>query len=387
MATNNVQVTESDVSACLKALIELGNVNTVDDSPDKFIRSKNGDVVTLQVENNVSRPLAIFGTRSADALVVNPFSEGDSESFRNIWFTRTRKVILSGYIAGIIKELLNIGVAANGNKATTKKGKEVKDPTEDPLITKLLMNSIEEIDANMVKEFDKISKDLEDFFSIYYNKTNKRTQVNCVITNVEQRKQFGVVRAKTWVVLENILYKVLGVKDLKELVYTPTVENIQVFESFVTALVDIYKRIKEPLVKLCGQELPQLGELESHVKYLKNYASKASWCVSSTIVPATPVNQSAVPWVSSVPNASLVPTAPVPMAAPGVLPLPPMPVGVPMGTQGFGQVPGMMPAAIPQAAVTPFGMVPNAVVPSGVNTSGVVVVPGAANRHNPFSRA
>ena len=84
MATNNVQVTESDVSACLKALIELGNVNTVDDSPDKFIRSKNGDVVTLQVENNVSRPLAIFGTRSADALVVNPFSEGDSESFRNI---------------------------------------------------------------------------------------------------------------------------------------------------------------------------------------------------------------------------------------------------------------------------------------------------------------
>ena len=381
MATNN-DVSEADATACLKALIEIGGANTVDDSPDKFIRDKKGEVVTLKVENNVYRPLAIFGTKSADALIVNPFSEGDSESSRNVWFFRTRRVVLSGYVAAIIKKLLTIGVKANGKPA--KKGKEVEDPTEDPLVTKLLMNNIEEIDANMVKEFDKISQDLENFFSVYYNKTNKRTEVNCVLVNVAQRKQFGVVRAKTWNVLESLLLKILSVSDLKELVYTPTTVGIPVFESFVMALVDIYKRIKEPL-KILDLTLPQLGELESHLKYLAAYYTKVKWCVSSTVVPVQPAQQAAVPWVANIPNTPVVPLATVPNA--GVLPG--MNVGVPMVTAGMTPVlvvstfPAM---GVPQTMGLGYGMVPNVQMPTGVNTSGVVVQPGAANRHNPFCK-
>ena len=39
----NEKIKDEDVSKFLKAIIEIGGINSVDDSPDKYIRRGGGD--------------------------------------------------------------------------------------------------------------------------------------------------------------------------------------------------------------------------------------------------------------------------------------------------------------------------------------------------------
>lgn len=379
-----IEVTEEQVSSFLKQLIELGDIDVVDDSPDKFIRNKKTqEVVTLAVDDkNTRKPLAIFGSASRDAIIINPFAEGSAESVKGTWFRHSRNIIISGHIVKLMTVLLEAGAAANNKK---KKAKE--DAERDILVIKYLGNNVKNIDEKMVEEFKKVSRSLFDFLNIGYDRTLRKGSLNCTIFVESQRKSFPGIRKASWEVWKDLLCRLLKVKDLSEFDYVPEMIGAPVFESFANILVAVYKRLQEPL-KIIGIDNIPIGALESHLKpeYMHEYYRKSKGLV--TVQPqANPVQVTPMPMPGV--NGVVVTPQVVPQAMP-------MPMGGVM--PGMAPMPGAMPAPMMPGATMPVPgnmpmPMPNAMPSTVPGTSGmpVPVTPGTMNytydTGNPFARA
>lgn len=366
---------DKDISSFLKLLLEEGNMTVVDDSPDMYIRLKaNGKQETISVDGR-SMPLAIYGTKATDAMIINPFAEGEAESVRSTWFYTSRNLVISGLICGIVKKLIEVGAAS-----ASKKG---KDDNPDRKAIALMSKRILDVDEKMVKEFTSLTKmgDLRNFFQIYYNKTSKQGEVKCVVFSEAQRKAYPSIRVKSWEVFEGLIKDILNINDLAELNYAPKTIGIPVFESYVHIFVDVLKRLEEPL-KITGQELHNLGTLESHLKYLPQYYGRAKWCTTPQVATdAQPVM--GVPWAMPL-------SVPTPgFGVPGAMPTIPMAgTGVPMPFNSYqvGGVPMGMPNAVPNPMPyqNTVPIIPGAPAPQ-VPTQPVMMP--AQSSDNPFTRA
>lgn len=327
--------TDADISLFLKLVIELGGGNIVDDSPDKYVRlASTGKLETLTVEGR-AMPLAIYGTRATDAIIINPFAEGESDSSKNMWFYASRNVILSSLIIAIMRKLLTVGAE------TTNKRKGDKDGDPDNRAIGLLSKHILNIDDKTVKEFDSITKSFKDFFIIYYNKTTRQGEATCFVFNEMQRKAYPNVRVKSWEVFSGLLLDVLNVSDLSEFNYVPTMQGIPVLESFANILVTIYEHMEEAL-KLIDRPVSNTGTIRSHLKYLAQYAAKSRWCTGPQMATAAPMGMP-------------TPFQPLPSMLPQA-----MPYGS-MGLPGMG-LPGMQTGLLP---MSPMSMTLNGGVPAG----------------------
>lgn len=334
--------TDADISLFLKLFIELGGGNVVDDSPDKYIRhASDGKLETLTVDGRAI-PLATYGTRATDAIIINPFAEGESDSSKNLWFYSSRNVILSSLVIAIMRRLLVIGAES----VSKKKDKEVKEEPDNRAIG-LLSKHILNIDDKMVKEFDSITKSFKDFIIVYYNKSTRQGEVSCFILNEAQRKAHPSIRVKTWEVFAGLLLDILNVRDLSEFNYTPNTQGIPVLESFTNIYVTIFEHIEDAL-KLIDRTTTSMGTIRSHLKYLSQYAAKARWCTGPQPAAINPVGmQSPLPVL---PGVGMLPMTaanllPVQTQLPGMLP--PMNMGMPVGIPGGIDMPPLVGTQMP----------------------------------------
>lgn len=382
-----VNFTDSDISAFLKGLVELGGVYVVDDSPDKYIRIKSTNEISTTNVDGIMKPMALYGTKSSDCIIINPFVEGEVDSARNKWFYSTKNTELSAFLVAILKHLLEQGADSK------KKKKDDSDKSTDLLAVSLLEDVVTDIDEKMLKEFKTITNELSNFFNIYWNKSLNQCEVKCSIYITAQRKAFGQsIRVKTWEVLETLMNKVLGTKDLGEFTRKPTTLGVPVFETFVGILLEIYGRILEPL-KMIGHELTTNIEcLKSHLKYVGHYASKAKWCIGpqpmTQQVPAqlpwnNPMGMSGVPMISNnipMPTSPVVPTYNFnigTMGAPMGAPMGYTPMGAPMGAPMCG--PMVDNAGVPLMSIQP--QAPG--MPNPMQQQQMMSLP---RKDNPFSK-
>lgn len=364
-----ISFTDEDISSLYRQMIELGGVNTVDDSPDKYVRCKlNDKIAFITSADGKNKDVAIYGSKNPNVIILNPLAEGDTESAANSWFMSTCNTVLAGNLARIIKAVLDAGVESHKKK----KGKE--EENNNLVILKLLGKDAEAVDEKMLKEFDNIARPATKFFTIHYNRATKQGEVKCPIFTLAQRKSNPNVRVKTWETLQHILGRILGTEKLEEFSYSPGTIGIPAFESFANILVRIYDAIQEPLSAI-GVKVEHLGELKSHLKYLPQYYAKAKWCVTpqcgTTQVQTTPVTTSVTPWVAPTPSpAQATPVQVQPAFTPAPSPMVQVPVQVPTIT-----------ATTPVAVPPVFGGVP-VTAPQQPAYGG-----GGANSNNPFARA
>ena len=340
-----VQFTDADISAFLTGLIELGGIYTVDDSPDKYIRKKSdGKPETITIDKR-NMPLAVFGTKATDALIINPFAEGETDTEKHTWFYATRNMTLAAHIVALVTKILEVGAAAQ------KKAKDEKEP-ENMATVRLISKHVLDVDEKMVKEFKTISKELTNFFTIYYNKSTKQGEVSCLIFKQAQRKPFTSVRVKTWDVLEGIMEDILGTKDLSDFNYRPTVIGAPYFECFANILVKMYETINDKLV-IIDKQIPNelLGSLRSHLKYFPQYCGRAQWCSSPTPI----IQPTAAPVFNGGINPmTLTGAAPVINSTPNLIPVT-SPVAMPQNVMPYGATgTGMLPPMQPQPAMAPL---------------------------------
>lgn len=361
-----MKFSDEDISTFYKQLIELGGVQTVDESPDKYVRKKDDNSIAYITNADKStKQVAVYGTRASDAMILNPLAEGDADSALTSWFMKNCNLILAANIAKIIKTCLTYGAETHQKKAD-------KDDGADPkglLIAKYLSKDIADVDEKMVKEFDSICKPITNFFNIHYNRSTMKGEVKCPIFTLAQRKSMPKIRVKTWEVLEHLAGRILGTDTLDVFAYQPGTVGVPVFESFANILVKLYEVLTEPL-KIIDVEVKRIPELQSHLKYLPQYYAKAKWCVTPQ-TPTSGSNSGTVPWAQSSVQSQISPQVQQiqPVGAPAfrtvsaVAPVPvtpsvPVPMPMPMGSPTIPTMPMMnngLTQIAPVMPITPKG--------------------------------
>lgn len=339
----------NEVGSFIKALIEVGGIHYVEESPDKIIRNVSDDSPVNITVDGRPVPLAIFGTNNPEVIMVNPFIEGDAENGKATWLYQSSNLILAAHIRKIMMVLLETGAASKKKGGTDEPNRKA---------TEMVSKWVTSIDDKMIKEFNTLSSNLTDFCCIYYNKNNKRSEFRCIIANEAQRKAFSTIRKGTWEVLEGLLYTILQVENLAEFDYTPQLISVPLLEAYTHTLVEVYDKLQDAM-SLIDRHDKHIPALRSHLKYLsdyyhyaKMYKTPSTASYPSAPAPVAPAQygpygiNGGSGYVSNVPAPAY--TAPMGMVSTYSYGVP----NVPAPVCGFTSGPAPMPAAV--AMVTPY---------------------------------
>lgn len=374
---------DKNITDFISGMIMLGGGNQVTDDDNKMILNMKDENCTLTLDDNTQRNLAVFGTKSPDVIIINPFAEGESNSSRNNWFYHSRNILLACMVAKCVKKVLEAGARAHSKK--------VKEEKNDKKFIPYLSKYASACDSKTVDEFQRLIKTPTDFFMIYYNKKKRQAEIRSNLFREESKTIYSSIRVATWEALRNILLKILGVKDLAEY-NTPSKScNIPVLESFTNVYLNIFDNMKE-ILELCDVKNIDTSAIRSHLSMLDAYHQRAKWCMSTlSIVSAEkkkeeaakearksalpPALANTTPWsipgmpslppaLTQTPVTPCVPVqgvcAPLPVQQP-VSPLAPVPYQVPAMVPQVQPVPPVQPWAPvqpPMAPMQPVAMVP-----------------------------
>lgn len=298
---------DEDISNFLTELLELGGSNEVDRNSEKYIRNVATNEVEEISQGSKSKKLAIYGTQARDAVIVNPFADGDLGNQDN-WFYRTRNTLVSGLVIALMKYILE-------NASVDKK--EDETATDGSELIKYVGKYANMIDNKMLTEFNKISSKMEDFIKLYYNKQKKVCEVKCALFNDSSKKVYPGIRKSTWEPLQQIVLKLFKTNDLKTLSEGPSSAAIPTFEAYVKVFLNVFDALKEPLKLI--EIYVDTAAIRAHLPNLELYYNKAKWCTSCTngqiVKPAVPA--STTPWGQPVTPVA-IPVAPVSFVPPAV---------------------------------------------------------------------
>lgn len=280
---SNIQFTDEDISTFLKNQLEATGLFKVDNSPDKFIRmvidGKEEDVSTINDSKGVAHPLAIYGSKNGDAVIINPLAEGESGKATQSWWYKTLNTTLAKTLKDILVYLINEVVADDPVKNTNAKKKDKNLKKLDLKAMKYLSNTTD-IDAKTLKELNSIiASDLTSFFGIFYNKTAKSSELKCTVFSETRRKGHSSIRTKTWKVLESLILAVLNVKSIDEFTTAATTSGAPVFDSYTHTFVKVLAALQEP-AELAGIAIRNVNELQSSINYIPQYHARAKWCLT-----------------------------------------------------------------------------------------------------------
>ena len=273
-----MEFSNDNIISFIQGLIELGGANKVDDNPDKYIRSVlTGDIATIPMDDG-NRKLAIYGSLATDVVIINPFAEGEANTTRATWFYHSRNILVAALIVKCMTHLIETAIRCHD-----KKYKETK---EDHQAMKYLGKTATKIDNKLLTEFKTITESLDNFVNIYYNKKDRKCNLNGLLEkDVAQLREIyktSGIRVSSWDYLKSIFHAVVGVKELKEYQITPQSANIPMFESFCYVYLNLFDHM-QPVLDLVGIKT-DVKELQGHLKYLEMYYQKAKWCASTSSV-------------------------------------------------------------------------------------------------------
>ena len=265
-------VNNEDIVNFIAQTIEIGGLFKVSCDSDKFIMADDKPVMMKLSEDDKARPLAIYGTMNSDAYIVNPFNEGEASASISNWYYSSRNLTIGAIIVKIIIRVLEAGARAHGKNAKEEEG--------DALCAKYLGKYTSKIDDKMLKEFTSLSNSLQEFCSIFYNKSKRTCKLNCLIFKQSAKEHYSNVRKASWEVFEHIAKSILSCKNIDEFDYIPENPNIPVFESFINIYVELMKRLEGP-AKLVDIDLSNWKTIKEFLPYLDQYYQQAKWCTDS----------------------------------------------------------------------------------------------------------
>lgn len=265
-------VNNEDIISFIAQTIEIGGLFKVSCDSDKFIMADDKPVMMKLSEDDKTRPLAIYGTMNSDAYIVNPFNEGEASASISNWYYSSRNLTIGAIIVKIIIRILEAAARAHGKNA--------KEEEDDALCAKYLGKYTSKIDDKMLKEFTSLSNSLQEFCSIFYNKSKRTCKLNCLIFKQSAKEHYSNVRKASWEVFEHIAKAILGCKNVDEFDYIPENPNIPVFESFINIYVELMKRLEQP-AELVNIDLSNWRTINEFLPYLDQYYQQAKWCTDS----------------------------------------------------------------------------------------------------------
>ena len=289
---------DKDVENFIGGLVELAGYDTVDGDDNKYIRicskgDDNGAIESIRTAEG-EKPLAIYGSLANDAAIVNPFVEGNSNVALDNWIYTSQNGQLGAIMQSVIRKILESAARTRG-----KNGKK-NEQEQDKYCIPYVGGYVSEITQKTVDEFKAICKN-KGFVNIFYKSRDRVGKLNCLLFNPSSKKTYSSVRTSSWPIFQDIFLRLLDIKKLSDLDYSPESPNVPVLESFVSILLRCYERLQEPVEKLLGRKIIGVEALKEHMKNLDAYYQTAKWCISSTV--EAPTVDAVTPAASTLPPA------------------------------------------------------------------------------------
>lgn len=311
---SQMNFTNNEVTQFISDVISIGNVFVVEEGPEKRILWADGNAPVMGDYNDEKKQMVVYGTNLADAIIVNPFAEGDPTVASRNWLYQNMNAVISGLFSKVMLHYLELGVKSNENKNKKKeakpakptKGKQPKVETaEEPESTepasleelKIISKYVKDIDETLLKEYASMNKSMTDFFSIYYDKTLKVTRVACTLYQSARRKGFSI-RSKSWDTLIGLANTILGINTVDEFDYKTRVIGCVVFDGFVHVMVNFLERLQP---HLAYTDTPiDVTSIKERMGNIQVYRGKAQWCPQTPMQVTQPfggnTTQVQAPW-------------------------------------------------------------------------------------------
>jgi len=339
-----VQISDDQITLFLKWLIELSAHYYVDDQ--NYIRnSEDGECVFIpgDSKSNVRRPIILYSANitDPDALILNPFVEGNIGSEVKRWFYSYLGQVFCNHVRMIQKFIIRKAIEA---KDKTKKSENLE-------LSALISPWITHCDEKSIQEFDKITRPISDYLNVIYITNKRECRLNCGLLDDKIKTIHGKdIRKKFWEPILDMLKLILNTQDFSDYFVISSNLACPQLDSTLRLLYHGYAVINKYLPYLHADEMIHdsidsidIDYFKQNIDLLEDYRLRAKHLIVANVAKSATTPQSAVlPSIFNPMQQSVLPQA---GAAPSVLPmqpnqiLPNMPYNQGYGNMGFQQRP------------------------------------------------
>lgn len=284
-------VSFKDVGEFVKALIQLGGINSVDE--DGYVISKDDEQTRVVIPaGKENKHLMVIKEIIKDdkAFVLNPMNETFADREDTRWLYGSLSVGLARRIIVLVNFIKNM------------KDLSDEDTEIEPAVIKLVSKYGTDMDDKFMKEFDIISKNYVDFINIFYNRKLKIAKLRCCVFEENTKSKYTSIRKKTWLILETLISDMLGLtsdekeKELDEkFSFKSDLITCPKLHSMLNVYYRIYENINDKMLLIEDIDEDFVVDLTSLGSYIENiglFYDKVKWFVQagSTIKDEAPVS-------------------------------------------------------------------------------------------------
>jgi hypothetical protein len=367
-----------DVSDSLRYFVDLGYFkclgvgHTVDEKGYvvEFLR-KNGEDIQdyLYLPNKEDKRKVIIYQETLDdheSHVLVPFAEGLGKTPQNEWFYSTLRNSLVIRLIRFIDGIIRIAVE---EKAKPKKEKDKN--TDIPMeLVNFASVIIEHADVKLHSEYELITRNQKEFFSLFYNNQQMKCIFRCALFDDPEwrnRDEFQSIRKRSWGLFEKLflrLFKITEGDELKTALAKYTRKSdpdaAPKLSAQLSSLFAIYYDINDALVDMAKYDRKfldfpiDLGTFKRHLDALPEYSRNAKFFIQPAIArepERTIPGQVIIPQPIHSPYAAIQPSASSGSPPPGMIAIP-----GPIMSNGIIGPPVYVPAGnLPQTSLAPVG--------------------------------
>lgn len=175
-----------------------------------------------------------------DATILNPFAEGIGQTSAQDWFYMSKLTSVTYKIISYMRIVMELAL-------------EQKEEDEPPKLSNKLLERISKfinrVDKKSIQEFEKITDNYRDFFSVYYPIKERKAKAICGLFNGPGFKdKYKDIRKKSWVMFSDIFCDLMDIDTSKK-----DEDKMKSFESSMksikiprlSAMMDLWGQIYE----------------------------------------------------------------------------------------------------------------------------------------------
>jgi hypothetical protein len=333
-----IQIKTSDVTEFLKHCVDLTmHVYTVDDDGYVMLTSDDKKVELGSDKKNI----VLYQEKIEDnnAYVLNPFSEGLSDSPPDRWFYTTMRMSLVHRIGSVLQMLVHIANEDRKFSESTQKQK-TRPPKHPSVISRIASKIVKNVDDKLVDETDKFVLNADDVLNVIYSKRlmAHRIRIPLLENDVDFPKSVRKQSQETWLTILKLLFEIDTTEDLDKYTVKAREDATPKIDSFMGCIYLVYKQFNEIFDVLSVEQRMSvdLTEFKHHIDRMSAYSKNAKGMISY-VATAPKVNTNTHP-ASSVPVPSMGHLSTVPSGEGGTIPGTTVPI--PRGAEGaFSQPP------------------------------------------------
>jgi hypothetical protein len=267
----------TEVTDFLKFTLDL-TMGAYDADEEDFIIDAKGERLTI---GDPPFPVVLYKEKlpRGNAHVLNPFSEGISETASAKWFYKTMRVSLAVRIAFALEKA--VAMAVEQQKTTKKKG-EV-DKATPPALLNLISTVIESADSKMIDEIGYFAKDADNIIFPLYARKMLSTRVSVPLLEGGEVDLPKTIRKGSVEAFKKLMLRLFGIDNpegLAKFTVKAHPESTPKIDSYLRCLFNVYDQINDVVDAIDPGMTVDLGAFRYHLDHLPGYSGNARSMVS-----------------------------------------------------------------------------------------------------------